>query len=65
VSEEDIAAQLDGVAGLETIVAIEIEQQRKDGTIAAVPAQLGPAELLHLGPDGIDIEFAVPSEATA
>ena len=57
---------LDGVPSLETILNVRIEQQNPDGTRRPLPAQLRPGDLLHLGPTGFEIEFALArAEATA
>jgi hypothetical protein len=66
IADEDVAAALDGVPDIDTILAIAIAQQQSDGTTAALPSRLGPADLLHLGPNGVEIEFALAeSEAIA
>ena len=64
--EQDVAAALDGVPGLETIFSVRIEQQNPDGAASPLAAQLRPIDLLQLAPDGIEIEFALAnSEAMA
>ena len=57
--EEEVAAALDGVAGLESLLDVRIEQQNADGTASPLPPQLRPEDFLQLAPDGIEIEFAL------
>ena len=65
IGEQEIAAVLDRVPNLETILNVGIAEQKADGSVAPLPAQLRPGDLLHLGSDSIQLEFALPAtEAT-
>jgi hypothetical protein len=66
LAPEEVAAALDGVPDLETILGVSLERQMADGTSVPLPAQLHPEELLYLRRDSIEIDFALAeSEAMA
>jgi hypothetical protein len=61
----EVSAALDGVPDLETILRMDIARQNDDRSVTPLDARLGPADLLVLGPDSLEFEFAVAETEAA